>query len=216
MKKKLLSLVLAGAMVASTSVSAFATENTEVTIDPNGTQHKVEMKGIVEDANGDIPSGTITVTVPTAVSFTINQSGDIDAGKIEIVNRNSEKEKVKVVVKQFNDRNPKGGIVLVKDTELEDSSNQDGNGKVHASLKLAGDDDTVQLVSNKETSETGLVTKSGTVIDSSTDTSLGEAWSGNKLTLSLIGKTKSNYQPPEEGNSIKNDFSLLLKIQKVN
>lgn len=215
MKKKLLSLVLAGAMVASTSVSAFATENKEVTIDPNGTQHKIEMKGIVEDRNGDIPSGTITVTVPTAISFTINQSGDIDAGKIEIVNRNSEKEKVKVVVKQFNDRNPKSGIVLVKDTELDNVSNVDGDGKVHASLKLAGDNDSVQLVSDKETSETGLLTKNGLEINSNTDTSLGEAWSENKLTLSLIGETKSNYQPPEAGKSIKNDFSLLLKIQKV-
>lgn len=214
MKKKLLSLVLAGAMVASTSVSAFATENTEITIDPNGTQHKVEMKGIVEDANGDIPSGTITVTVPTAVSFTINQNGDIDAGDIEIVNRNSEKEKVKVVVKQFNDRNPASGIVLVKDDQLESAEN--GNGKVHATLKLAGDKDSVQLISDKGTSETGLLTKSGTAIGSGDDTSLGEAWSGNKLTLSLIGKTKSDYEAPEAGNSIKNDFSLLLKIQKAN
>lgn len=214
MKKKLLSLVLAGAMVASTSVSAFATENTEVTIDPNGTQHKIEMKGIVEDADGNIPSGTITVTVPTAVSFTINQNGDIDAGDIEIVNRNSEKEKVKVVVKQFNDRNPASGIVLVKDDQLESAEN--GNGKVHATLKLAGDKDSVQLISDKGTSETGLLTKSGAVIGSGDDTSLGEAWSGNKLTLSLIGKTKSNYEAPEAGNSIKNDFSLLLKIQKAN
>lgn len=214
MKKKLLSLVLAGAMVASTSVSAFATENTEVTIDPNGTQHKIEMKGIVEDADGNIPSGTITVTVPTAVSFTINQNGDIDAGDIEIVNRNSEKEKVKVVVKQFNDRNPASGIVLVKDDQLEDAEN--GNGKVHATLKLAGDKDSVQLISDKETSETGLLTKNGAVIGSDDDTSLGEAWSGNKLTLSLIGKTKSDYEAPKAGNSIKNDFSLLLKIQKAN
>lgn len=214
MKKKLLSLVLAGAMVASTSVSAFATENTEVTIDPNGTQHKIEMKGIVEDADGNIPSGTITVTVPTAVSFTINQNGDIDAGDIEIVNRNSEKEKVKVVVKQFNDRNPASGIVLVKDDQLESAEN--GNGKVHATLKLAGDKDSVQLISDKGTSETGLLTKNGTAIGSGDDTSLGEAWSGNKLTLSLIGKTKSDYEAPEAGNSIKNDFSLLLKIQKAN
>lgn len=214
MKKKLLSLVLAGAMVASTSVSAFATENTEVTIDPNGTQHKIEMKGIVEDADGNIPSGTITVTVPTAVSFTINQNGDIDAGDIEIVNRNSEKEKVKVVVKQFNDRNPASGIVLVKDDQLESADN--GNGKVHATLKLAGDKDSVQLISDKGTSETGLLTKDGRAIGSGDDTSLGEAWSGNKLTLSLIGKTKSDYEAPEAGNSIKNDFSLLLKIQKAN
>lgn len=215
MKKKLLSLVLAGAMVASTSVSAFATENKEVTVDTNGTQHKIDMKGIVEDANGGIPSGTITVTVPTAVSFTINPNGNINGGTITIENRNSEKEKVKVVVKQFNDPNPTSGIVLVKDTDLNSASNVDGNGKVYASLKLEGENTAVQLVSDKTTNTTGLVTTSGTPITSNTDTSLGEAWSGNKLTLSLTGKTKSDYEAPEAGNSIKNDFSLLLKIQKV-
>ena len=36
MKKKLLSLVLAGAMVASTSVSAFASETTNISVDKVG------------------------------------------------------------------------------------------------------------------------------------------------------------------------------------
>lgn len=212
MKKKLLSLVLAGAMVASTSVSAFATDTKVYEIGESGQEHKVEMKGTVEDHDGNIPSGTITVTVPTAVSFTINQNGDIDAGNIEIVNRNSEKEKVEVVVKKFSDSNPTGGIVLVKETELEDQENNDS--KVHASLKLKGDTNTVQLISDKSQSETGLVNLSGGQIDSSTDTSLGEAWNGSNLTLKLIGKTKSAYQAPAVGHSLQNDFSLLLKIQK--
>lgn len=212
MKKKLLSLVLAGAMVASTSVSAFADE---ITVDTNGKEHKINMKGIVEDENGEIPSGTITVTVPTAVSFTINQDGEVNGGTITIENRNSEKEKVEVVVKQFDDPNPTSGIVLVKDTELNNPSNVDGNGKVYASLKLEGDNAAVQLVSDKTTNKTGLVTTSGTPITSDTDTSLGKAWDGSNLTLRLTGKTKSDYSAPTEGNSIKNDFSLVLKVQKV-
>ena len=130
MKKKLLSLVLAGAMVASTSVSAFADE---ITIDGNGKEHKIEMTGRVEDQNGNIPSGTITVTVPTSVSFTIDQNGDINAGTIEIVNRNSEKEKVKVIVKEFNDLNPTNGIVLVKEGVVDSKDNTDS--LVHAALK---------------------------------------------------------------------------------
>lgn len=210
MKKKLLSLVLAGAMVASTSVSAFADE---ITVDTNGKEHKIDMTGRVEDANGEIPSGTITVTVPTAVSFTIDQNGVVNGGTIAIENRNSEKEKVEVVVKQFDDPNPTSGIVLVKDDELD--SQNDETGKVHASLKLEGDTDSVQLVSSKTTSATGLVTTSGTQIASGTNTSLGKAWSGSNLTLRLTGRTKSGYTAPTAGNSIKNDFSLLLKVQKV-
>ena len=210
MKKKFLSLMMAAAVVASTSVSAFADE---ITVDTNGREHKIDMTGIVEDEHGEIPSGTITVTVPTAVSFTINQNGDINGGTITIENRNSEKEKVEVVVKQFDDPNPTSGIVLVKEDELDNKT--DGNGKVHASLKLVGDTDSVQLVSDKGTSATGLVNKGGTEITSGTNTSLGKAWSGNNLTLSLKGRTKVNYAAPTDGNSIRNDFSLLLKVQKV-
>lgn len=210
MKKKLLSLVLAGAMVASTSVSAFADE---ITVDTNGKEHKIEMTGRVEDTNGDIPSGTITVTVPTDVSFIIDQNGVVNGGTITIENRNSDKEKVEVVVKQFHDSNPTSGIVLVKDDELDNKG--DESGKVYASLKLEGDTDSVQLVSDKDTSETGLVTTSGTKITSNTNTSLGKAWNGSNLTLKLKGRTKSDYTAPAAGNSIKNGFSLLLKVQKV-
>ena len=211
MKKKLLSLVLAGAMVASTSVSAFADE---ITVDTNGKNHKVEMRGIVEDEDGNIPSGTITVTVPTAVSFTIDEDGNVNAGTIGIVNRNSEREKVKVVVKEFNDSNSTEGIVLVKEDQLGTEVN--GENKVHASLKLHGETTSVQLVSSKTTSPTGLLDENGSPIQSSVDTSLGEAWDDNDLTLRLTGRTKDNYEAPESGKSIKNNFSLLLKIQKVN
>lgn len=211
MKKKLLSLVLAGAMVASTSVSAFADE---ITVDTNGKNHKVEMRGIVEDEDGNIPSGTITVTVPTAVSFTIDEDGNVNAGTIGIVNRNSEREKVKVVVKEFNDSNSTEGIVLVKEDQL--GTEENGENKVHASLKLHGETTSVQLVSSKTTSPTGLLDENGSPIQSSVDTSLGEAWDDNDLTLRLTGRTKDNYEAPEAGKSIKNNFSLLLKIQKVN
>lgn len=214
MKKKLLSLVLAGAMVASTSVSAFATDTKVYEIGESGQTHKVEMKGTVEDQAGNIPSGTITVTVPTAVSFTIDQDGNVDAGTIGIVNRNSEREKVKVVVKEFNDSNSTGGIVLVKEDQLEGQENEEN--KVHASLKLHGETTSVQLVSSKTTSPTGLIDEKGLQIQSNVDTSLGEAWDGNDLTLRLTGKTKEDYDAPAAGKSIKNNFSLLLKIQKVN
>lgn len=209
MKKKLLSLVLAGAMVASTSVSAFADE---ITIDGNGKEHKIEMTGRVEDQNGNIPSGTITVTVPTSVSFTIDQNGDINAGTIEIVNRNSEKEKVKVIVKEFNDLNPTNGIVLVKEGVVDSKDNTDS--LVHAALRLQGDKTSVELVSSKSDSVTGLINTQGQQIQATEDTVLGEAWDTSSLTLKLIGRTKNGYTAPAVGSSIKNNFSLFLKIKK--
>lgn len=106
MKKKLLSLVLAGAMVASTSVSAFADTNTqEYDISRGTAEHRVNIEGHVENSKGETVPGTISVTVPTSVAFTINSNGDITGGKIKIVNKS--KEKVEVVAKSLQ-------ILLVK------------------------------------------------------------------------------------------------------
>lgn len=213
MKKKLLSLVLAGAMVASTSVSAFATDTKNYEIGENGQEHKVTITGDVEDSQGGTVPGTISVTVPTSVSFTIDSDGVVTAGNIEIVNRNNNQDKVEVIVKQFDDPKATSGIILVKESELEGRNNTDSN--VHASLKLEGDGDSVELVSSKTTSPTGLVDKTGQPVGASVDTSLGKAWNGSNLTLKLTGKTKSDYTAPTEGNAIRNEFNLLLKIQKA-
>lgn len=212
MKKKLLSLVLAGAMVASTSVSAFADSVQNYEIGEEGKEHKVTIIGDIEDNQGGTVPGTISVTVPTAVSFSIDKSGKFSAGNIEIVNRNTNQDKVEVVVKNFTDTNPTGGIVLVKESDLTNKTDSDD--KKHVSLKLIGDT-SVQLVSDKETSETGLVDTNDSEIEEDTDTSLGKAWNGNPLVLKLSGKTKSNYTAPTVGNSIRNEFSLVLKVQKA-
>ena len=56
MKKKLLSLVLAGAMVASTSVSAFAdtTEEKTYVIDSVGKDHQVDITGNVANTSDEV------------------------------------------------------------------------------------------------------------------------------------------------------------------
>lgn len=214
MKKKLLSLVLAGAMVASTSVSAFADSVQNYEIGEEGKEHKVTITGDIEDERGGTVPGTISVTVPTAVSFSIDKNKKFSAGNIEIVNRNTNQDKVEVVVKKFTDTNPTGGIVLVKESELEGEGNQDAPNKKHVSLKLTGET-SVQLVSNSGSAGTGLVDTNNLEIAESKDTSLGKAWNGNPLILRLSGKTRSDYTVPTEGNSIKNEFNLVLKIQKA-
>lgn len=216
MKKKLLSLVLAGAMVASTSVSAFADTN-EVThiIDGDGKEQQVEITGhVTDDANNKVP-GTISVTVPTAVAFTINKDGQITGG--DIVIKNTSDEKVEVVAKEFKDTTPKAGIVIVKDTELENKVNEDGDDKVHASMKLVGKTNSLELISDKVVSSTGLLSSNGQTVTVGADTTLGQAWNNNPLTLKLEGKTKKDisgdYSAPDK--ALKNTFNLVLKIQKA-
>ena len=72
MKKKLLSLVLAGAMVASTSVSAFA--DTFDIQKGTGTDVNVSITGNLEGSDGATVPGTVTVTVPTAAVFNVKHS----------------------------------------------------------------------------------------------------------------------------------------------
>ena len=215
MKKKLLSLVLAGAMVASTSVSAFAEDKT-YEVGQNGQEHQVTVTGNVANSNNEVVPGTISVTVPTAVSFTINNDGVISAGDITI--KNSSDEKVEVVAKSFTDTNSTNGIVLVKESDLESKVESNSDTKKHAFLKLTGTTNSVGLISEKGASKSGFVNLSnGDEIADTANTSLGTAWRDNDLRLSLSGKATKNdgsgYTAPT--NPIQNNFNLVLKIQKV-
>lgn len=217
MKKKLLSLVLAGAMVASTSVSAFAadTNEQEYNITSGPKDHKVTIEGNITNGNNEVVPGTISVTVPTAVSFTIDKEGQITGGEIKV--KNSSNERVKVVAKEFTDTKSTDGIIIVKDSDLDNEieHNTDTNTKRYISLNLVGDK-SVGLISQKGADKTGFLDEAGEEIAKNTDTSLGEAWNGSPLTLRLVGRTKktdaTEYSAPNK--AIQNDFNLVLKIQK--
>lgn len=214
MKKKLLSLVLAGAMVASTSVSAFAADK-EYTIGSNGQEHQVTITGDVANTNNQTVPGTITVTVPTAMAFSIDKTGVVAGGEITVVNRGD--ERVEVVAKQFTDSTPSTGIVLVKESELDTKIGENTADKRHVSLKLTGNGGSVGLVSGKTGSETGFVDEQGNKVPDSANTSLGSAWKDNDLRLSLSGRAKKStgeeYSAPDA--AVQDTFSLVLKIQKT-
>lgn len=221
MKKKLLSLVLAGAMVASTSVSAFATTADTKTYNIDSTKsqnHKVTITGdIANDQNQTLP-GTITVTIPTAMAFTVDKDGKVTGGKIEVVNRSD--ESVEVVAEKFNDTTPDNKIVLVKKSELDDKIAAAEEGKTYMTLDLIGNTNTVGLVSSKDTSESGFVKNSDeSDIQAGENTTLGNAVNGINLELKLEGNAKpskassSSYSAPT--TAINDTFNLILKIQKT-
>ena len=210
MKKKLLSLVLAGAMVASTSVSAFA-DDKDITVENKGTSHEVEVTGNVADTKDNTLPGTITVTVPTTMAFTINKDGNIDGGDITI--RNKSTESVEVVAKEFIDSNPTSGIIVKKESELADVTNTDE--KRYVSLTLVGQE-SVGLISEKQA--TGLVKLTdNSEFTTSDNPSLGTIIPKGELNLRLTGVTKKgtdgNYVAPNK--PVNNRFTLKLKIQKA-
>ena len=108
MKKKFLSLMMAAAVVATTSVSAFAEERDNVTYpdstnvttsDDKDAEQNVTITGKIMDKHGNMPADTFKVTVPTAASFTVNEKGVFAGPTLEI--KNSGSQTVKVSAQSF-------------------------------------------------------------------------------------------------------------------
>lgn len=214
MKKKLLSLVLAGAMVASTSVSAFAatepTPTTTTTATMSGVENEkdidVSITGDILDNNGNVKPGTINVTVPTAVNFTVTKTGALIAGEMVITN-NSSKEKVKVSVKEFRDPNADKDINIVKKSELADPGSEERN-KVW--LNLTGKGVSVGFESANK----------GKMYDPSNESEISDLKeigsidaNGGKMELQLQGgggtsNSGGSTQP------ISDNFNLVLRIER--
>ena len=213
MKKKLLSLVLAGAMVASTSVSAFAatepTPTTTTTTTMSGIENEkdidVSITGDILDNNGNVKPGTISVTVPTAVNFTVTKTGDLIAG--EMVITNSSKEKVKVSVKEFRDPNAEKDIKVVKKTELANPADMDRN---NIWLNLTGKGVSVGF----ESTNKGKMydPSDDSLIDGSKEIGSIDA-NGGKMELQLKGGGGTNGSDTQT-QPISDNFNLVLKIER--
>ena len=212
MKKKFLSLMMAAAVVATTSVSAFAADETkDVTVGKSGAEQDVEITGNIADSRDHVVEGTITVTVPTAMAFTINSVGELENGKITISNKSD--SNVEVFAKGFVDSTPDSEIIVKKKKEL--ASSVEEAGKKNIALTLTGKK-SVGLFSSD--TGTGLYkVGSEDVISESENASLGVILAKNNLELKLTGETKKgdgdSYTPPVK--PIKDGFTLKLKIQKA-
>lgn len=96
MKKKFLSLMMAAAVVATTSVSAFAAgevDNSvtgETTInnvlDSSPRSHEVTITGKVQSETGEMPATNFKVTVPTAANFTVTSGGKVVGPELKVKN----------------------------------------------------------------------------------------------------------------------------------
>ena len=206
MKKKFLSLMMAAAVVATTSVSAFAEDTKTVTED--GGAANVIIKGSVDADDGTSAPGTISVSVPTAMNFRVDDKGDLKGSKITITNRGA--HKVDVLAYEFrNDtpnsqievKAPRSGVTFNKRSEVAlwvegnstdrayFQSEQDGNGK-KGIYNANGEE---------ASSENGIVV------------SKIEVNGADELTLG----GRAGTQPLENSNTaLSGQFTLNLKIKK--
>lgn len=213
MKKKLLSLVLAGAMVASTSVSAFAADtakHTETSIEAGKSEQEVpvEITGNVLDDKGNVKPGTINVTVPTSTTFSVTKTGDLISPDMTITNNSQ--EKIKVIASRFEDPNGPDKINILKKSDFGDNVADKDRGEIW--LRLKGGSKSFGLTSEgkiynsdytrEETDETNCV--------------VDEVNAGKSLTLTLEGEggiTPGDTTPSNK--AIQDDFKLILKIARA-
>ena len=206
MKKKLLSLVLAGAMVASTSVSAFAADvkNVEV-FEGRESTTQIDIKGdIYNDQNKPAPS-TVTVTVPTSTTFTVDKEGVLTAPNIVITNNGD--ETVSVIADSFNDSTAGDKINIISESDFGSDATQIDRKKV--TLKLIGDN-TYSLKSVKASGETGIYNLDGN--KAGENPVLGNVRANDNLIIRVEGKAGKSGQPLTE--AVTDNFQLVLKLKK--
>lgn len=215
MKKKLLSLVLAGAMVASTSVSAFAaTESathgqTSIQEGKSEQEVPVEIVGNILDDQGNAKPGTINVSVPTATSFSVNgESGELVSPNMTITNNSQ--EKIKVIASKFEDPNGTDEINVIKKTEFGDNVADKDRGTIW--LRLKGGSKSFGLTTEGKIYDANYVSEQG----SEQDRVIDEVNGGDSLRLTLEGKGGVNETDTKPANkAIKDDFKLVLKIARA-
>lgn len=208
MKKKLLSLVLAGAMVASTSVSAFADD----TVTTDGGQTNVTIKGAVDNETGNSPAGTINVSVPTALSFKVDKNGTVTGGSIKITNNGV--DKVDITAIRFYDTTPTSGITVKTPEEFRDQGPQD---RANVVLNIGGTNGEIAFFKSESagSSENGIYDETGSNADTGVKVATIDG-SGSSDTLTLSGYAGTTALSNEAAkNGVTDEFRLTLKISKA-
>ena len=209
MKKKFLSLMMAVAVVSTTSVSAFAAEHKLTTLEEE-KKVEVEIEGKVEDSSGHVLPSTVTVTVPTSLNFTVTKEGTVVSPGIEITN--SGDEPVSVIATEFIDTTGNEKINIKKEGQLEKRS--------EVNLRLVGGEQSIILTSeaNDTDQPAGRMYINGDKrITSDKGILLKDITAGNSLTLKIEGEGKKiiDEQSAGSGNDAVNDtFKLKLKFKK--
>lgn len=208
MKKKLLSLVLAGAMVASTSVSAFAAGNEQSYDVPSKGEKEaqVTVTGNVADSHDQIVPGTISVTVPTAANFTVDKNGKLTASKINITNNGS--DAVSVIAHKFIDTSKNSKITVVKEGDVNGAQTD----RTTVSLTLKGSQTSVTLKSEDDYSSKNGIYELNTDTPVAENTVLGNVTAEQPLTLTLEGTAGTKNDPLTQ--AVDDTFTLILKLKR--
>ena len=207
MKKKFLSLMMAAAVVATTSVSAFAAGN-DVTVTNDGQQVPVTIEGSVNGDHDKPAPGTLSVTVPTALSFAVKNDGTVEGTQIRVENNGT--QEIKVYAYQFMDTTIGGNITIHNDNgsnELQKRSD--------VMLKIKGNAGTAAFKSESDSRANSGVYALDKTPANNDGILISSIIQGQNDNLKLIGQAGN--QPLETNNDtgINDTFTLRLKIKKA-
>lgn len=210
MKKKFLSLMMAAAVVATTSVSAFAsTQNTQNITGPAGEEKEaqVTVEGKVADNDGELPAGVYNVTIPSKVAFSVNDEGEFTGVKLPIVNNGD--NAINIKVGNFVDTDGDDtGIKLNTEVDLSVSGNKTGKKRSEINLALQGNLKKVFLGNGKVKDKLGNGSKDVN------EEAIAKIEAKETRELELSGN--AGREDLETGASaISNEFTLTFKISKA-
>lgn len=138
MKKQLLTSAMAVAMLAPTA-AAFAADAATVTDggviagqDTNTLSGQMGITGTVRNVDGAAAAGRIEISLPTAVSFVVDQAGNVQTPN-NILVENQSQCGVEISIAGFTDSTPNSGITLIDST-----TDLTTVGRDHVSLTLEG------------------------------------------------------------------------------
>ena len=197
---------MAAAVVATTSVSAFADDYSWS--DKAEQDVQVNITGDVANQSGETVSGTLSVSIPTATTFTVGATGTVTAPPITVQNRGT--QAVDVYAYKFSDNTPTAGsgITVVGKGGLASAADYST-----VSLRLNGSAGDAYLKS--EQGKNGVYTDENCETAASTTGVKLVSVGGNKTdTITLEGTTQQGVQAP--ANATQDKFVLTLKIKKAN
>ena len=214
MKKKFLSLMMAAAVVATTSVSAFAAVQDVTNGVINGSEKdeyttNIDITGDIANDSGVTKPGTLSVTVPTAANFNVSKEGVLTGTNITITN--SGKQKVDVIAHKFRDVNGTQGINIQPENTIATGNGEKDRNNI--SLKLIGtanvayfksvDGDNPGVFSNPELTQSV----------EGTDYKLAEV-NPNGGTVDLKLQGTAGGKQTGITNPMQENFTLVLKVKK--
>ena len=207
--------MMAAAVVATTSVSAFAaeidnsvTEETTIdnVLDSQEVRHEVKITGKVQNEAGNMPTDTFKVTVPTAANFTVNQVGKLVGPTLTVKNEGS--QAISVWAQDFENTG-NGAIKVISSAEIEGNSELERN---NVSLRLEGDGDKVAYLAAGDKSGVSKTADLNITKDGVELVTLAPGNNGATITSIAL---KGTAGAKKVDNPVSDTFKLTLKIKKA-